>query len=506
MRPIILAVALILCFSGAIARDAPARVVWENTTFMPQASQSPLLFAIGPTGLVYQASTGGTYVPGQPSYTEINVRAFDSLGRVSWSAIYHRPPMPGDQNRDDMASAIAATGAGIIVAGTSDSGNLSVGGTGDDWVTVRYSANGEVLWIRRLDGGGSDWAYDMAINRSGSVVIGGFIGDTAHTPQTPHLVKYSPAGDTLWGATVPVEPNASARVERVAMDGRDNVYTGTAQVRLRRDHTQWDVLIDKYSPDGAQLWRRQRANEIVSEYLTALKVDRAGNVFARGVSLYFTAYLYGWFEKYSPEGELLWAKDFTNASLNQNVQAHDETRQKLYVLGTVEGVPLTLLQVDANTGDWGWRAQVPLRPPNGAIGGIVIDSHGNIIVLGRTIKGRRYWAEDIRFTLTKFTPEGRELWTYTHPTNWRRPGPWSLEIDADDNIFVWGIEVAKLQMLPVRSEGDLNNDRVVDDADLMEVLANQGANTFAGDVNEDGAVDVTDFEIVMEYYGMGARE
>lgn len=486
--------ALLALVPAVAAREPAVRVLWENTSQWSYRSGTgplnPILFAISPNGWVYHASTLYT---GHNLPPAMYARGFDPDGALSWAQTY-----TGISESDEDEAIDLATDA---------RGNVVLTGRNDgDWATIKYAADGEVLWIRRLgQGAESDWPYDMAIDRSGSIVVGGFIGDTDATPQTPHLVKYSPSGDTLWSVNIPVEPNASARVERVAVDGQDNVYAGIAQLLLRRNHTQWDVVIDKHSPNGAWLWRRQRANPSLSEYLSGFVVDSAGNLFIHGETYDFP--LYTWFEKYSPDGELLWSQEFIGTRFNETVLAMDEARTRLYVLGGTDEAPLTLMQVDAVTGEWGWRAQVPIPPPpTGAIGGIAIDSHGNLIVIGRTIKGRRYWAEDIRFTLTKFTPEGRELWTYVHPTNWRRPGPWSLKIDAEDNIYVWGIEVAKLQMLPVRSEGDLNDDRVVDDADLLAVLANQGTGDFAGDVNEDGVVDSADLEIVLEYYGMGAKE
>jgi len=53
-----------------------------------------------------------------------------------------------------------------------------------------------------------------------------------------------------------------------------------------------------------------------------------------------------------------------------------------------------------------------------------------------------------------------------------------------------------------KSLGNVNNDCIVDDADLLQVLFNFGGSDAATDTNDDGIVDDADLLVVLFNFGM----
>jgi hypothetical protein len=84
--------------------------------------------------------------------------------------------------------------AGHIYIATQTTGS---GGTNIDFLTLKYSADGTLLWSNRFDGGGfsQDYANDVGVDDSGQVCVagftGGFSGDFA-TVKYAEYVLYTP--------------------------------------------------------------------------------------------------------------------------------------------------------------------------------------------------------------------------------------------------------------------------------------------------------------------------
>jgi hypothetical protein len=78
----------------------------------------------------------------------------------------------GPGNGGDAVYAMAVDGNGnVIVTG------CSIGsGTTNDYATIKYSSAGVPLWTNRYDGpgNGNDYAFAIAVDRSGSVIVTGY--------------------------------------------------------------------------------------------------------------------------------------------------------------------------------------------------------------------------------------------------------------------------------------------------------------------------------------------
>src|SRR6185436_17042242 len=100
-----------------------------------------------------------------------------------WVRNYSSPPAKTNQ-----ATAIKVTADGnIIVAGTSFNADGNA-----DYLAIKYSPAGDVLWTVRYDspGGGNDVFRAMAFDPAGNLFLTG----------ATDTVKVSPVGSVVWGA------------------------------------------------------------------------------------------------------------------------------------------------------------------------------------------------------------------------------------------------------------------------------------------------------------------
>ena len=109
-----------------------------------------------------------------------------------WVARYDGPG-----SGDDSAVALVMDAAGnVYVTGYSEGS-----GTGYDYATVKYDANGSQLWAARYNGpaNGEDRAADVALDALGNVYVTGYSqgSGTAHDYAT---AKYDANGNELWVA------------------------------------------------------------------------------------------------------------------------------------------------------------------------------------------------------------------------------------------------------------------------------------------------------------------
>lgn len=124
---------------------------------------------------------------------------YDGSGKMLWKRRYD-----GDAHNDDVPTdmVLAYQDHGVCVCGYSRGHYRS--GPEYDYVTIRYTANGDRSWIRRYGegNGADDYARGVSIDQDDNVyVIGegrGASGSLDETRTGAIMVKYSPQGELLW--------------------------------------------------------------------------------------------------------------------------------------------------------------------------------------------------------------------------------------------------------------------------------------------------------------------
>lgn len=152
---------------------------WE-ARFQPAVAAAGLAVAVDASGNVYVAGEHYT----TSDYVSMVTLKYSPAGVQQWA----RYAYYGYENEESSAYDLALDGSGNVhVTGflykPSDPGIR-------DYMTVKYSPTGTQLWLRAYESGGIDEAYDVAVDGSGNVFVGGTSG----------IVKYDAAGAQQWVA------------------------------------------------------------------------------------------------------------------------------------------------------------------------------------------------------------------------------------------------------------------------------------------------------------------
>ena len=200
-----------------------------------------------------------------------------------WVARYNGPADSGDYAR-----AIAVDSQGNVYVTGASYGQ----GTDYDYATIKYSPDGEELWVRRYNGPGNgrDDARAIAVDNQGNVYVTGksFGGATDYDCVT---IKYSPDGEELWvrrydGRYIGRMINTNDLAYAIAVDNQGNVYvTGAAHdtFNLRPRRAVFDYATIKYGPNGETLWVRRYNGPFRHDDAQAIAVHN-DNVYVTGWS------------------------------------------------------------------------------------------------------------------------------------------------------------------------------------------------------------------------------
>ncbi len=374
--------------------------------------------------------------------------AFTQEASELWVARYEWfPDVPGSH----LANALALDSEGNVSVTGSSRGI----GTGRDYATVRYSPAGEELWVARYDGpaGGYDCANALALDIAGNVYVTGW-SEGSDTGWDYATVKYSPEGEQLWVARYdgPAGGDDEAR-GGLALDSQGNVYvTGYSW----GSDTGWDYATVKYSSDGGELWVARYHHRGGDDRASALALDTAGNVYVTGLSWGGDPFEEEWGTgvdyatvKYNPEGEEVWVVRYCGlAGGNDNARALAlDSDGNVYVTGYSTGfdtdwtTPRDYATVKYSPeGDELWVARY-----DGPAGGVdladalALDSDGNVYVTGSSGERAGDWTTPRDYATVKYGPEGEQLWVarYDGPA-----GGWdearALALDSEGNVYVTG--------------------------------------------------------------------
>lgn len=192
---------------------------------------------------------------------------YNSDGDIIWVRTY-------DNGWEDFGTDIAVDDScNVIVTGFSDS-NINW-----DWCTVKYNPQGDTLWVRRFDVGIDDWAHGVSVDKFGNVIIVGEISVESPTHRHyPAIVKYSASGNLTWDKTF---TGMGGTFCDVAIDNEDNIIVANWYSRgvLWKEH---DFFTAKFNLNGDTIW-----TAVYDEYCEesrSVAVDKSGNVIVTGWS------------------------------------------------------------------------------------------------------------------------------------------------------------------------------------------------------------------------------
>lgn len=277
------------------------------------------------------------------------VAKYDSLGSLLWMRSAKGPNSPPY----DLATALCTDAAGNCYAtgffnGPAVFNNDTIVSTGSapDVFVVKYDPSGNVAWLTRGGGTGSDYAYGIAVDSAGTCYVGGFFdasatfGTTTLTANNSSTDIFIGMIDTHGGFSNAVSAGGSAVDVMTAMsqDAQGNCYvTGTfnspsitfGNSTITYTGSGTDAYVAKFNPAGVALWG-QSAGGPANQEPSAIATDRTGNCYVTGVfkgdTMYFgnttltTYYYWDMFTaRYDSSGNLMWAKHQGSASFGPDV-------------------------------------------------------------------------------------------------------------------------------------------------------------------------------------------
>lgn len=173
---------------------------------------------------------------GTTNYSYVTMK-YDATGTIQWSTVYDGPG--GD---DDEANAICLTPAGnVAVTGRS----LGTTSTAEDCTTILYDgSNGSTIWVRRYDGGAVqyDEGTTVAADSSNRIFVTGY----TYVPGENNnylTIKYEANGDTSWIVKYNGTGNNSDQAYSMALGPTGEIYVGGMS---RGAGTNEDYAVVKY--------------------------------------------------------------------------------------------------------------------------------------------------------------------------------------------------------------------------------------------------------------------
>ena len=356
---------------------------------------------------------------------------YTAEGAEAWVARYNGPG-----NSFDRAAALAVDGSGnVYVTGGSVSSD-----TYEDYATIKYTAEGTEAWVARYSGPENrrDFAWDLAVDGSGNVYVTGD-SEGSGTDYDYATIKYNAAGTELWVARYNGPANSLDRAAALAVDGSGNVYVTGGSVSWGTD---FDYATIKYTAAGTEAWvERYNGAGNSLDYALSLAVDGSGNVYVTGRSWGSGTGLDYATIKYTTEGTEAWV-----ARYNGPANSDDDARAlavddlgNVYVTGYSYGSGLdedfaTIKYTAEGVEEWVARYNGPGNSPDYAEA-LALDSAGNVYVTGG-IEGSGTFLD---YATIKYTAEGTEAWVarYNGPGN-SRDYAVSLAVDGSGNVYVTG--------------------------------------------------------------------
>lgn len=329
----------------------------------------------------------------------------------------------------------------VHAIGVDDSGNVIVSGRSglseddDEFVTIKYRPDGSTAWLRRFNpGSGLDGATALAVDRSGNVVVTGYLGGRTSQYGDWVTIRYSAAGESLW-ATVHDEGDED-RASSVVVDSAGNSYVIGRAGWLN----DLDYVVVKYGLNGSAVWIF-RYNSGHNDGANAVALDKQGYTYVTGYASSGGKDFDIMTWKLGLGGDSLWANvyagpagsDMQGLAVAADGQGNAVVAGRSYDTLTFDDY-LTVKY--GPTGDTLWTRRYN-GPGNRSdqVAGLAVDGAGSIYVTGTSdVDDQGHY----NYATVKYSSDGVQRWVarYSGPRNYDRAC--GLALDAEANVYVSG--------------------------------------------------------------------
>ncbi|MFH0759918.1 MAG: SBBP repeat-containing protein [Bacteroidota bacterium] len=361
MKALFLVMTVLLLFPGKSTVNAQ-HIEWARR-IGGTGEEGCRSLAIDKQGNVYIAGTfQGTNVdfdpgPGTALISSSNRSVDIVFAKYDPSGNYLWVKRIGGSNEDIPAKIVVDGSGNVFVAGWYQSatcdfdpgpGTVNLGSVGyADMFFAKYDTNGNLCWANRAGSTNYDGVHDIFLDPTGNLLITGYFNGTVNFDPGPgtalltdagggdlFFAKYDASGNYLWakraggtqyevGNSIITDPAGNIYVSGPFMSTNADFDPG-AGTAILGTAGGYDMYLAKYDPSGNYQWAK-RTGGILDEIGGQLLPDPSGNLLVAG--MYKSANIdfdpgngiviissSGGYDfslaKYSPQGNLLWAKGF----------------------------------------------------------------------------------------------------------------------------------------------------------------------------------------------------
>lgn len=238
---------------------------------------------------------GNDYHPG-PLNAFLTIK-YDANGNLLWQRKFDTIA------NEDVTSCVTDKDDAVYVGGNTNQNSIT--GTLPGTIVIKYAANGDSLWAYRFSSptSGATYLSKLLLDSAHNIVIFGLYSDTVAQKGGLFATKLSPDGQELWSTTF-LHPLYSIggvidAQEVRWLNGRWIYWRRTAAGGQAIRYLCWQI-----GPDGQTL--AGAATDIDPENAFTQHIDKSGNLYVGGWNRYRII-------KYNPEGQKLWEYHKENA-------------------------------------------------------------------------------------------------------------------------------------------------------------------------------------------------
>ncbi|HMQ67415.1 MAG TPA: T9SS type A sorting domain-containing protein [Ignavibacteria bacterium] len=220
-------------------------------------------------------------------------------------------------------------------------GYMNKPGIGDvyDFMTVKFSSDGDSIWANRFDQGIDNLCYAMTVDDSNNVYV---TGNTQNANYDMVTIKYSPDGSLIWQKIF--NGGSGDTGYDIEVDKDENVYVAGRAGGL-------GLTITKYDKNGNVIWFRNRPDNAIGNF-PVLRLDKENSAYMA----FFLVTPQGGemcaIEKYDTEGNPKWLAKYgidSTTSLQKIYDFFIDSTFSIYATGRSKNTIMTLKFVQTPT-------------------------------------------------------------------------------------------------------------------------------------------------------------
>ncbi|MBP8755139.1 MAG: hypothetical protein KBH39_13015, partial [Chitinophagales bacterium] len=260
--------------------------------------------------------------------------------------------------------------------------------TSKDILLVKLNTSGDTIWTRIINGAGNgpDEATAITLDNAGNILITGYLKGSG-TGYDIATIKFDANGNILWTSIYNYTSNEFDQGNAITTDASGNIYIAGQSDKDASLNNNDDFLIIKYNSAGIQQWtKRSNGFGNATDRPTAMVITSDGDIVVTGKSSNGNDDDYMTIKYEAATGNELWRKYFDRTHHDRATSiVCNNINGKIYITGRSnngDNYDYATLCYDAD-GIQMWQAIFDYVNDDRATN-IGIDASGNIYVTGQS--------------------------------------------------------------------------------------------------------------------------